>query len=319
MTRRSTPQSKMDERAFPCRILIAARGTGICEDVHGWLRDRLGYSNFAVHSGRSIGRDAIAFYFRHPGAATEFLRAFPALELADGTMRAGYTSPYLPVGRAEEDGDLCNLYNNTAAQDATRALFAGHAFRDLAGNLRPGRVYPDQQAAIIRHGDDALEMVKARWGMPSPRGVLRTERDPGVTNVRNLGSPHWRRWLGPAHRCLVPVTEFAEPLGAGRGNQWFAAAKPGTPMFFAGIETRGWASVRKVKDGETVDDLFAFLTCPPNREVVAVHPKAMPVILTDPAEWEAWMTAPFEIAAKLQRPLPDGALRMVDEPPKPEV
>jgi len=49
-------------------------------------------------------------------------------------------------------------------------------------------------------------------------------------------------------------------------------------MFFAGIEARGWTSVRKVKDGPTTDDLFAFLTCPPNAEVGAIHPKAMPVI-----------------------------------------
>lgn len=52
----------------------------------------------------------------------------------------------------------------------------------------------------------------------------------------------------------------------------------------------------------------------PNAEVGAVHPKAMPAILTEPAEWEIWLAAPFEIAAKLQYPLPDGAIRMLDEP-----
>ena len=72
-------------------------------------------------------------------------------------------------------------------------------------------------------------------------------------------------------------------LGAGRGNQWFAAADD-APMFFAGIEVRGWKSVRKVKDGETTDDLFAFLTTAPNEEVGKVHPKARPVILTEPEE-----------------------------------
>ena len=42
--------------------------------------------------------------------------------------------------------------------------------------------------------------------------------------------------------------------------------------------------------------------------------KLAPVILTDPAEWETWLSAPFEIAAKLQRPLPNGSLRLVPEP-----
>jgi len=69
-----------------------------------------------------------------------------------------------------------------------------------------------------------------------------------------------------------------------------------------------------VKDGETTDDLFAFLTCPPNAEVAAVHPKAMPVILTKPEEWETWLHASTEVAAQLQRLLPDGALRRLPAP-----
>lgn len=97
-----------------------------------------------------------------------------------------------------------------------RRLFPG--LSDRVGNLQAGLVYPDQAATIIRHGADGLELVMARWGKPSPPSVLKTARDPGVTNIRNLGSPHWRRWLGPAHCCLVPVTAFAEPRGKGRGN-----------------------------------------------------------------------------------------------------
>jgi putative SOS response-associated peptidase YedK len=40
-----------------------------------------------------------------------------------------------------------------------------------------------------------------------------------------------------------------------------------------------------------------------------VHPKAMPVILTEPEEWETWLTAPWSEAGALQRPLGDGVLR----------
>jgi putative SOS response-associated peptidase YedK len=61
----------------------------------------------------------------------------------------------------------------------------------------------------------------------------------------------------------------------------------------------------------TTNDIFAFLTTEPNAEVGAIHPKAMPVILTTPAEVETWMTAPSDEALKLQRPLPDGTLRIV--------
>jgi putative SOS response-associated peptidase YedK len=69
--------------------------------------------------------------------------------------------------------------------------------------------------------------------------------------------------------------------------------------------------VRKVKEGETTNDIYAFLTTEPNAEVGAIHPKAMPVILTTPEEVETWMTAPPEQALKLQRPLADGSLRIV--------
>ena len=145
--------------------------------------------------------------------------------------------------------------------------------------------------------------------MPTPPQHLKTQRDPGVTNVRNTGSSHWRRWLGPENRCLVPVVAFSEP-GPDRKPLWFEPVD-GVAIFFAGIQTRGWTSVRKVKDGATTDDLFAFLTTAPNAEVGAIHPKAMPVILTTPEEWQAWLAAPWNEARELQRPLPNGALRIV--------
>jgi hypothetical protein len=91
---------------------------------------------------------------------------------------------------------------------------------------------------------------------------------------------------------------------------WFALDETRPLACFAGIWTN-WTSVRKVKEGETTNDIFAFLTTEPNAEVSAIHPKAMPVILTTPSDVETWMTAPPDEALKLQRPLPDGTLRIV--------
>jgi putative SOS response-associated peptidase YedK len=56
---------------------------------------------------------------------------------------------------------------------------------------------------------------------------------------------------------------------------------------------------------------YAFLTTETNADVSAIHPKAMPVILTTPNEVETWMTAPADEALKLQRPLSDGTLHIV--------
>ncbi len=66
-----------------------------------------------------------------------------------------------------------------------------------------------------------------------------------------------------------------------------------------------------MKEGETTNDVFAFLTTEPNAIVKPIHPKAMPVILTRPDEIETLLTAPAADAMRLQPPLPDDVLRIV--------
>jgi putative SOS response-associated peptidase YedK len=208
---------------------------------------------------------------------------------------------------------VCNLYSVTKGQAAIREL--ARAMGDRTGNLPPlPGIFPDYPAPIVRNRPEGRELTMARWGMPSPAFALEGRKaDPGVTNVRNVKSPHWRRWLGVESRCVVPFTSFSEnerPPDGSRPPVWFALDEARPLAFFAGIWTR-WTSVRKVKEGETTNDLFAFLTTEPNREVGAVHPKAMPVILTTSEEIDLWMTGPAEEALSLQRPLADGSLTIV--------
>lgn len=314
MPRRSTPQKKTDDLAFPVRLKfrIPSCGLGLALDrAYSWLNSEVGAGHFAHHADTTIGGSATAFYFRCPSKAQAFVEAFPELVLADGTSSLAYSSP--AQNDAWNSGDLlglCNLYSITKGQAAIRALFDD--IRDETGNLAPmPEVYPDFHAPVVANMDGERVLTMMRWGMPSPTFALKGKKtDRGVTNIRNTKSPHWRMWLGLAHRCVVPFDAFSEPKnipGKPSESVWFALDESKPLAFFAGLWTP-WTSVRKLKDGETTDNLFGFLTTDANSVVAEVHPKAMPVVLTSIAEVERWLTAPVGEALSLQRPLADGKM-----------
>jgi putative SOS response-associated peptidase YedK len=173
---------------------------------------------------------------------------------------------------------LCNLYSLTKGQQAIRDWAS--VMNDRTGNLPPlPDIFPDYAAPIVRNKPEGRELTMARWGMPTPVLSLKGKKsDPGVTNVRNVSSPHWRRWLGFESRCAVPFTSFSEnellPDGT-RPPIWFALDETRPLAFFAGIWTR-WTSVRKVKEGETTNDIFAFLTTEPNKLIGTTIRKRCP-------------------------------------------
>jgi len=162
---------------------------------------------------------------------------------------------------------------------AISALF--RVVNQYVGNLRPmPGVFPDYKAPIVRTGSEGRELARARWGMPSPSKVLtdatrkraeklqakakavdfkellRMEPDGGTTNICNVKSRHWTRWLEPEHRCLCRSTRSASstrPKAVTSGLRW---TKPGRSP---ASPASGPTGPRKVK-GETNNDLHAFLT-----------------------------------------------------------
>jgi putative SOS response-associated peptidase YedK len=203
---------------------------------------------------------------------------------------------------------MCNLYSITRNQAAIRDLFK--VARDTTGNLPPlPAIFPDQVAPVVRVNEGERELTMMRWGMPNP------PQHPGITtNIRNTGSPHWRRWLAPESRCLVPMSSFCEYADTKpkKTPRWFAIDESRPLVAFAGIWTE-WTGVRGTKANpvEGKHLLYGFLTTVPNDIVAPMHPKAMPVILTRPDECDIWLHAPWEKAGKLQRPLPDGMLKII--------
>ncbi|WEA28011.1 SOS response-associated peptidase family protein [Rhizobium binxianense] len=235
---------------------------------------------------------------------------------------------------------MCNLYRMLSNQDAIRSIT--RAMINSTGNMQPiTEFWPDYRAPIVRNTPAGRELAYVRWGLPSSsqaifqattkradglrkkgkevdfQQLLKMEPDGGTTNVRNVESKHWKRWHGIEFRCVVPFTSFAEPDPANKPeggrtpNAWFAADTSHPLMFFAGIWVPQWESVRKVKEGLTVNDLFGFLTTEPNGIVEPIHQKAMPAILTNSDEIETWLTAPWDEARQLQRPLRGDQLILV--------
>ena len=195
---------------------------------------------------------------------------------------------------------MCNLYRMTSNADAIRQLFgAALGTVDLRGaNLPPFEgIYPDYEAPVLVAEGQGARLETMRWGWP-PFGEVKRP----ITNVRNLNSPMWRSALrDPARRCLVPVTAFCEygtapdPVTKRKRQHWFALASQ-EPFAFAGIWRPADESAR-----------FAFLTCEPNALVGAVHPKAMPVMLTGEG-LDHWLRNDWSDAEQLVAPFPDAAM-----------
>ncbi|GGE07828.1 DUF159 family protein [Rhizobium anhuiense] len=232
--------------------------------------------------------------------------------------------------------DVCNLYRMEDKDWVRKWAIDAESMI----NLMPAyQMNPDQMGPIVRNTPDGRKLlVHGRWGLPSPLFVqkkaaedraakrrakgeavdldelIRMEPDRGVTNVRKLDLPHWKRWFDVGHRCIVPVTSFAEPDPASQEpggkipNAWFGRDESKPLMFFAGIHVPQWKSVRKVKDGLTTDDLYGFLTTDPNDVVRPIHEKAMPVLLLTKEETDIWLSAPWEDARHLARPAANDAI-----------
>lgn len=159
---------------------------------------------------------------------------------------------------------MCNRYRIEVEFD--ELWHAVHPHSDMTNRANPTtEVFPDKPGPVIRNNANGeRELVNITWGMPSPPTITNGKPDYGVTNIRNLDSPHWRGWTGVRNRCVVPWTAFCEyeDTKPRKTARWFAISDKQPLAFFAGIWTpwkgaRG--SMKTPRVGE--HELFAFLTC----------------------------------------------------------
>jgi putative SOS response-associated peptidase YedK len=122
---------------------------------------------------------------------------------------------------------------------------------------------------------------------------------PPVTNIRNTASPHWRGWLKPENRCLVPANSFAEyapepnPETKKKDVVWFAL-NDDRPLFaFGGIWTE-FKGDRGTKSKPILGPhlVYGFLTTSPNAVIEPIQPKALLIGRQDHGHREVWMRAP---------------------------
>ena len=93
-------------------------------------------------------------------------------------------------------------------------------------------VFPDYPAPVVRKTGTGVEHDAVG------HAAATAHRRPAVTNIRNTSSPHWRGWLKPENRCLVPANSFAEyapepnPETKKKDVVWFALNDDRPPFAF---------------------------------------------------------------------------------------
>jgi len=208
---------------------------------------------------------------------------------------------------------MCNLYSQTRSRDEIRGLFRVSDNRAYGFEPMPA-IFPRSVAPIVRLASDGeREMVPATWGFPLVRSGYAPKP---VTNVRDdtvLTSPFWRPSF-EARRCLVPASSYCEPdSNSPAGWHWFALkgdsagaerapeAHQERPLFaFPGVWKRYRGPLRK--GGPEVDvDVYAFMTTTPNALTATIMHDRMPVLLSEPEDFETWLTGPPDAAYRLVR------------------
>jgi putative SOS response-associated peptidase YedK len=148
--------------------------------------------------------------------------------------------------------------------------------------------------------------------------VMAPMRAPKITHQSTTAAemrPVPIAWATPRsqRRCLVPASSYCEPKGEKPAMwHWFALnGDDQRPLFaFPGVWTRYRGPLKK--NGPNVNqEVFACMTTEPNALTASINHERMPVLISDPADFETWLSGSTEDAFKLARSYAAEQMRIV--------
>ena len=185
----------------------------------------------------------------------------------------------------------------------TRRVQLETLFGILDADIRPRyNIAPTQQVLAYRAGDDGTPHgAMLRWGL-IPSWAQDEKIGQKLINARSetiAEKPSFRAAVKHRRRCLLPADGFYEWKTVGKKKQPLHFTRPhGEPFAFAGL----W----ETWDGPTGEvESCTILTTAANGFMAELHDR-MPVIFTETAEFERWLTDAD--VDDLMRPLPEGML-----------
>jgi putative SOS response-associated peptidase YedK len=194
---------------------------------------------------------------------------------------------------------MCNQITLKASVDEVASYFK--ARRPKPTNASPGDVWKGGTGFIVREVAGARQVEAMTWGFPRHSTNKKTGAPNKPTHVNNarddkLMLPYgmWREWfVQPAHRCLIPITAFAEAVGPeGRMTRTWISIADQPLAACAGF----WRPTDEWGDSYTMVMVDAV------PEMLEVHDR-MPVILNS-EDHATWLHAPAEEALTLVRQYP---------------
>lgn len=192
---------------------------------------------------------------------------------------------------------MCNLYTNRKSAAEIAAHFRAQI--PIVFNVGEGEVYPGGRGMVVREEAGTRVLEAMTWGFPLARKSKKTGqpiKPKPVNNIADLSSFMWRFVAPrPEHRCLIPLTGFAEAEGASgaKTRTWFGVA--GRPIF-------AWAGMWKRSDEWGA--VYSGLMTDCNEVVRPVHNR-MPVLLHED-DHDRWLGGSLEDVLAFQgRCFPD--------------